>query len=97
MSALNQSQAKSERLEGRCTKDQKDQFQYAVKLSGTNMTDFMVNALIEKANQIIEQYNLIKLSRRDQEAFANALLNPPAPSSALTKAKDRYNKSVISK
>ncbi|MBZ8181416.1 type II toxin-antitoxin system TacA family antitoxin [Oscillatoria salina] len=39
-----------------------------------------------------EQKELINLSRRDQEFFAEALLNPPVPSEKLRSSAQRYKK-----
>ena len=90
------SQQKSERLESRCTKEQKSTVQHAAVLSGVSVTDFTINALLEKANTVIRQHNILELSRKDQEAFANALLKPPVPNKTLLKAKKRHQKEVKS-
>ena len=90
-------QVKSARLEGRCTHEQKSTVEYAVKLSGSSMTDFMVNALMEKACLVIKEHNVLQLSKKDQEAFAAALLNPPKPNQALVKARNRHKKEIHTK
>jgi len=91
----NYSQRKSVRLESRCTEEQKAIIQKAAILSGANnLTDFTMNILLEKANKIISKHNILSLSLKDQEVFANALLDPKEPSGALIEAKKRYEKEV---
>ena len=56
------------------------------------MTDFVVSAFQDAAQQAIERAEVIRLSLADQECFAQALLSPPAPSSALKRAFARRTK-----
>jgi uncharacterized protein (DUF1778 family) len=91
-----QKYTKSERLESRCTKEQKRMVEYAAKLCGSSITDFTINTLMEKANQVIRQQNTLEWSINDQLAFAKALLEPQAPNQALREAKNRYQKEVKS-
>ena len=58
----------------------------AAKLQGRTMTDFVVSAVQDAAQQAIERAEVIRLSLADQEYFAQALLSPPAPSAALKRA-----------
>ena len=96
MLSTNHSQRKSERLESRCTKEQKDTVQIAAALAGVSVTDFTITALLEKANTVIKLHNILELTRKDQEAFASALLATAAPNKALLNAKKRYQKEVKS-
>ena len=56
------------------------------------MTDFVVAAAQAAAQRAIEQAEVIRLSRVDQECFAQALLSPPQPSPALDRAFARRSK-----
>jgi len=82
------------RLASRCTSEQKIKLQRAAELTGSSLTDFLINTLIEKADKVIKKYYVIDLSLKDQIAFADTLLNPPAPNKALLKAK-QYHKKLI--
>jgi uncharacterized protein (DUF1778 family) len=45
--------------------------------------------MIDAARQIIEQHSIIKLVKEDQEMFARAFAEPPAPTPALKRAASR--------
>lgn len=77
---------KRERLEARITAEQKQRIQRAAALAGLSMTDFVVQSAEQAAEQTIRRYEVISLSARDSAAFAEALLNPPAPNDALLAA-----------
>lgn len=42
----------------------------------------------------IQEYEIMTLSRRDQEVFVEALLNPPAPSAKLRAAAQSYKQKM---
>jgi uncharacterized protein (DUF1778 family) len=67
---------KNARLEARVTIEQKNLMERAAFLRGQNLTEFMVAVLAEAATQIIKDRELIELTDLDQQAFAEALLNP---------------------
>ncbi|MBD2595770.1 hypothetical protein BCD64_03265 [Nostoc sp. MBR 210] len=88
--------SKSERLEARLTREQKELLQWAADLEGRTVTDFVVSHAQEAAIKTIEEHTLIKLSREDSIAFIDSLLNPPAlqPDAPLTRAISRYKESM---
>ena len=69
---------RSERLEARISADLKDLYQ--------TLTDFVVSTVTDAAHRVVRENELLQWSRRDQQAFAAALLAPPAPSAKLTAA-----------
>ena len=71
---------KNARLEARVTEEQKQLLERAAFLRGQNLTEFMVSVLAEVAMQTIKDRQLLELTDHDRAAFAEALLNPPAPS-----------------
>ena len=86
--------SKSERLEARISQEYKELFQRAADIQGRTLTDFVVSSLVGAANQIIQENEIMVLSRKDQEVFVEALLNPPAPSEKLRVAAQRYKKNM---
>lgn len=80
------------RLEARVSPELKQRFQQAANIQGRTLTDFMISALEEIAVRTIRQHQVIELSFADQQAFVNALLNPPEPSNELKRAAQRYKK-----
>jgi uncharacterized protein (DUF1778 family) len=71
---------KNARLEARVTLEQKQLMERAAGLRGQNLTEFMISVLAEAATQTIKDRETIDLTERDRQAFAEALLNPPAAS-----------------
>lgn len=71
---------KDARLEARVTTEQKQLLERAAGLRGQNLTEFMVAVLAEAATQIVKDSELIELTDRDRQAFAEALVNLVPPS-----------------
>jgi uncharacterized protein (DUF1778 family) len=80
------------RLEARISTDLHSMLKRAAELQGRTMTDFVVAAVQNAAQHAIEQAEVMRLSRADQECFAQALLAPPPPSPALERAFARRSK-----
>lgn len=74
------------RLEARITLDLSVMLKRAAEIQGRTVTDFVTAAVHSAAQQAIEQAEVIRLSRADQECFAQALLSPPQPTPALRRA-----------
>ncbi len=55
----------------------------------------MVQASLEKAQAIIDQEKIIRLSQEDAKVFFNALDNPPAPNDNLLEAVAAYKDSSL--
>ena len=64
----------SARLEARVTPEQWALFQRAADLRGHGLTDFMLAALQDAAEETIRAHDVITLSARDRLAFAEAIL-----------------------
>ncbi len=77
---------RSERLEARIPLELKDLYTTAASLSGQTLTDFVLSTVTAAARKIVRENEVLEWSRRDQQAFATALMNPPAPVAALTAA-----------
>lgn len=83
------------RFDARLSKEQKELFEYAAQLGGfRNLTDYVINVLMEKSTMIIEKHNLILASRTDQEIFFNAITSDIEPNSSLKSAVSKHNKLV---
>ena len=76
----------SARLEARITQDLHMTVKRAAEIQGRTMTDFVIHALQMAATSAIAQSELVHLSVKDQEAFANALIAPNKPNAALKRA-----------
>ncbi len=78
--------ATTARLEARISTDLHSMLKRATELQGRTITDFVISAVQDAAQQAIEQADVMRLSISDQEHFAQALLLPPKPTTALERA-----------
>ena len=62
----------------------------AAEIQGRSVSDFVVAAAHEVATRTIEDAHIIRVSVEDQRAFAEAVLDPPPPSTGLLKAAEAY-------
>ncbi len=81
---------KMDRLEARIPKTLKRMFLRASRLEGQTLTDFVLKSATEAARNVIREHEILDLSQRDQEAFAESIMNPPKPTPALKAAARRY-------
>jgi len=80
-----------ERLEARVTVDQKRLIKDAAEARGVTVTDFIVSTMHEAAVRVLSDLQLLSMSRRDQEAFADALLRSDTrPNDKLRAAAERH-------
>ena len=77
----------SARLEARLPASVYATLKRAAELKGRSLSDFVVAAAHDAARRAIEEDSIIRLSAEDQQRFAAALINPPAPNAALKRAK----------
>jgi uncharacterized protein (DUF1778 family) len=87
--------SKSERLEARLSREQKELLQWAADLEGRSLTDFVVSHAQNAALQTISQHTVIQLNRTDSIAFVESLQSPPELSddAPLARAISRYKQS----
>ncbi|MGH9556874.1 MAG: DUF1778 domain-containing protein [Terriglobales bacterium] len=88
------SATKTQRLEARVTADQKRRLEYAARLRGTSLTDFVVLSAIQEARRTITEHDSFRLGARGRELFFSALVRPPAPPPRLVAAARRYRRRV---
>ena len=78
------------RLEARISADLHAMLKRAAEIQGRTMTDFVVSAVQDAAQQAIAQAEVMRLSLADQSCFAQAILAPPEPSATLKRAFARH-------
>jgi uncharacterized protein (DUF1778 family) len=81
---------RTSRLEARITPDALKVVKRAAEIQGRSVSDFVVAAAQEAATRTIEETQIIRLSVEDQRAFAEAIINSPAPNAALLRAAEAY-------
>jgi uncharacterized protein (DUF1778 family) len=83
------------RFDTRLSKEQKEFFEYAASLGGfRTLTEFVVFSVQQQASQIVERNKAILASKKDQEVFFNAILNPGQPNDQLKAAADRFREAL---
>ena len=82
--------SRTARLDARITPDLQALLRRAAELDGRSVTDFVITAVQAAAEQRIEQAHVIRLSVEDQQAFVNAILDPPEPTPALRRSFRRH-------
>lgn len=85
-------QSRGARLEARISPAQKSVLQRAAALSGRTLSEFVVASAQEAASKVIQDHEMIRLSRAEQTAFVKTLLAPAAPGAGLRKAAAAYKK-----
>jgi uncharacterized protein (DUF1778 family) len=78
------------RLEARVPSDQKDFFLRAAALAGQTLSEFVIDSTQKAAAKVVQEQELIRLSRAEQIAFVSALLDSPEPGARLRRAAKSY-------
>lgn len=81
-----QEPTRTARLEARIAPDTLAIVRRAAEIQGRSISEFVVTAAQEAATRTIEETEIIRLSIAGQRAFAEAIINPPAPSKGLKRA-----------
>ncbi len=82
------------RLEARIALVVKERIELAASIQGRTVTDFLVSAADEQARKVIQEHQIITLSKANSLAFANVLLNPPEPNKKARDAAKWYKKKM---
>lgn len=90
MNAVTKKTEKKERLEARIPSNMKKLIQMAADLEGRSLSDFIISSSVNAARNVIKEQTALELTARDQELFAEALLNPPEPRKSLRVAAAKY-------
>jgi uncharacterized protein (DUF1778 family) len=75
--------ALAQRLDARVTAEEKELLQEAATAKGLTLTAFVTSSAREAAIKILREQHVIELGRKDQQAFAEAMLNPEPPNERL--------------
>lgn len=87
-------QNRTARIEARIAPDVLAAVKRAAEIQGRSVSDFVVAAAQEAAHRTIEETQIIRLSLEDQQAFAEAIINPPESAPAFRRALRRHRKLI---
>jgi uncharacterized protein (DUF1778 family) len=82
------------RISARCAKAQQDTIDTAAALTGASINQFVLQAALEKAEQVIERERRIAASGQDAAMIMAMLENPPEPNAALASLLQDYREKV---
>lgn len=71
------------RINLRTSGEAKALIERAAAYMGTTVSAFMLQNAYEAAKRVVAEHEVIMLTQRDFEGFAQALAKPPAPTAAL--------------
>ncbi len=77
---------KTERISARVDESVFEILTRAAALVGSTVNQFLVQSALEKAQNVIEEENIIRLSAESAKRFFDAIENPPAPNEKLLAA-----------
>ncbi len=93
--AMSIAKAPQARFDARLTKNQKEFFELAARISGfKSLSEFVIHSTQQVATSIVEQHNTILATEQDKKIFFDNLINPPKPNKSLKEAAIHYKKQL---
>ena len=83
------------RLEFRISSDAKRQIERAAAAQGRSISDFAKETLLQRAQVVLESFEVVQLSDRERDIFLQLLDADPAPNAALNAAGRRQRAMII--
>ena len=84
--------AKQERIGARVPREVYETLCRAAELTGTTVNQFVVQAALKEAQEVIVREEVIRLSPRDWNWLLDLMENPSKPNAKLKAAMKRYQK-----
>ena len=82
----------NQRISARVPGNVYDMLAQAAELMGATMNQFLIQSVREKAEKVIENERLIKITTRSAKVFFDAIENPPDPNKKLKDAVKTYKR-----
>ena len=83
---------KQDRIGARVPREVYETLCRAAELTGATVNQFLVQAALKEAQEVIERQEVIRLSPRDWNWLLDLMENPPKPNARLKAALKRYRK-----
>lgn len=87
-------ETKRARIDLRTHERVKETIERAAELSGKTLSEFITSAAEEAARAVLASHEQMKLGEAARKTFFAALAKPPAPSTRLRKAAERYKRTI---
>ena len=85
---------KEQRIDARLTAEAKQQIDQAAALQGRSTSDFMVQAALKEAAQVIEQQRIVRLTVEESVALAEIMTAEPVVNAASVAAMRRHKEII---
>lgn len=83
------------RLEARLSQEDKDRLQQAAQLEHRSLSEFVVQAALQAADERLHAEQTIYLSERDWSRLLNAIEHPPTANEALQRALSEHARRLV--
>lgn len=91
------SEPADERITARVPRSTRSIIERAAALYGATINQFIVQAAVERANEVLRSMETVRLSSRDARLFMDALATPPQPNNKLMDAISAHSRLVESR
>lgn len=85
---------RTERLDARLTREEKETIETAASLRGVSVTDFLRMSVKDAAMRVIRENEILVLGERSRKTFVDMLLNPPKPNQRALAAARRLHQEI---
>lgn len=86
-----------ERITARLPHSTRSIIERAAAIYGASINQFIVQAAVERANEVLQSMETVKLSSRDAQVFMDAMANPPEPNKKLLEAVSAHDRLIESR
>lgn len=95
--AVKRNEPADDRITARLPRATRSIIERAAAIYGASINQFLVQAAVERANEVLRSTEAVTLSARDAQAFIDALANPPEPNKELQEAVHAHDRIVESR
>lgn len=92
--AITKREVSDDRVVSRIPRSNRVIIEKAAAVYGATVNQFIVQTALDRATQILEREELLRLSEKDAEVFLEAIDNPPLPNNKLTEAMQKHGRLV---
>jgi len=93
--AIPKNKVSDDRIVSRIPRSNRIIIEKAAAVYGATVNQFIVQTALDRATEILQREELLKLSEKDARLFLDALDNPPPPNAHLLKAMQQHNRLVV--
>ena len=87
----------NDRITTRVPRSTRTIIERAAAIYGATINQFIVQAAVERANEVLHTMEMVKLSSKDAQVFIEALTKPPVPNKKLREAVRAHKRLVESR